>query len=174
MTLASSSAASSHIDRALDSLETRQRAALLLHDVHGMSAARLAVVFSLTEEAAGALLFRSRMEFRDAFAARTAHARGGACRQAEQAVAGTVGLGFSSGELERLRSHAAYCRPCRKAMQGWATGAFGLALALEAGAAAEGSCGASRVRRGVGRRRRAGRRRRELDRSGPCDPSDGR
>ena len=71
------------------------------------------------------------MEFRDAFAARAAHARGGACRQAEQAVAGTVGLGFSSGELERLRSHAAYCRPCRKAMQGWPAGAFGLALALE-------------------------------------------
>ena len=36
-----------------------------------------------------------------------------------------------SGELERLRSHAAYCKPCRKAMQGWRPGAFGLALALE-------------------------------------------
>jgi DNA-directed RNA polymerase specialized sigma24 family protein len=131
LTLASSNAASSHIDLALDSLETRQRAALLLHDVQGMSAARLAVVFSLTAEAAGALLFRSRTEFRDAFAARAAHARGGACRQAEEAVAGTVGLGFSPGELERLRSHAAYCRPCRRAMKGWPAGAFGLALALE-------------------------------------------
>ena len=116
---------------ALESLELRQRAALLLHDVQGLSAARLAVVFGVTAEAAAALLFRSRVTFRGAFHALSAHAKDRTCRQAEQAVAGTVGVGLSSGELERLRSHATYCRPCRKAMGRWTPGAFGLALALE-------------------------------------------
>ena len=109
----------------------RQRAALLLHDVQGLGAARLAVVFGVTAEAAAALLFRRRVTFRGAFHARSAHAKDETCRQAEQAIAGTVGLGLSAGELERLRSHATYCRPCRKAMQRWRPGAFGLALALE-------------------------------------------
>ena len=118
-------------EASLDDLEVRQRAALLLHDVQGLGAAQLAVVFSTSAEAAAALLFRARVEFRGAFHARSAHVRAGACRQAEQTVAGTVGLGLSSGELERLRSHAAYCKPCRKAMQGWRPGAFGLALMLD-------------------------------------------
>ena len=85
----------------------------------------------MTAEAAAALLYRSRVTFRGAFHTRSAHAKDETCRQAEQAVAGTVGLGLSSGELERLRSHATYCRPCRKAMRRWRPGAFGLALALE-------------------------------------------
>ena len=117
-------------EASLDTLELQQRAALLLHDVQGLGAAQLAVVFATSEEAAAALLFRARVEFRGAFHARSAHVRGGACRQAEQTVAGTVGLGLSPGELERLRSHAAYCKPCRKAMQGWRPGAFGLTLVL--------------------------------------------
>jgi DNA-directed RNA polymerase specialized sigma24 family protein len=119
----------SRVAAALESLELRQRAALLLHDVQGLSAARLAVVFGVTAEAAAALLFRSRVTFRGAFHVR--HVKDEKCRQAEQAVAGTVGLGLSSGELDRLRSHATYCRPCRKAIGRWRPGAFGLALALE-------------------------------------------
>jgi DNA-directed RNA polymerase specialized sigma24 family protein len=121
----------SRVAAGLDSLDLPQRAALLLHDVQGLSAARLAVVFGVTAEAAAALLFRSRVTFRAAFHALSAHAEDETCRQAEQAVAGTVGLGLSSGELERLRSHATYCRPCRTAMRRWRPGAFGLALALE-------------------------------------------
>jgi RNA polymerase sigma-70 factor (ECF subfamily) len=98
-------------ETSLDALDLQQRAALLLHDVQGLSAAQLAVVFSTSAEAAAALLFRARVEFRGAFHVRSAHVRGGTCRQAEQTVAGTVGLGLPSGELERLRGHAAYCKP---------------------------------------------------------------
>ena len=65
----------SRVAAALESLELRQRAALLLHDVQGLSAARLAVVFGVTAEAAAALLFRSRVTFRGAFHARSAHAK---------------------------------------------------------------------------------------------------
>ncbi len=51
---------------ALECLEPRQRAALLLHDLAGLDAARAAVVLGVGEEAAAALLFKAREEFRAA------------------------------------------------------------------------------------------------------------
>ncbi len=116
---------------ALDSLDVRRRAALLLHDLHGLRLAEAAAVFAVTEEAAGALLFRAREEFRVALAARSTGLVGGACRQAEQAAAGAVGQGLGDDELQRLRRHAAYCRPCRAVMKSWAGGSVGLAVLLE-------------------------------------------
>jgi DNA-directed RNA polymerase specialized sigma24 family protein len=122
--------AGSRFEAALASLDLRQRAALLLHDVHGLSATGLAVVFAVTADAAAALLFRAREEFRTALDERPASPARSKCRQAEEAAAGAVGIGLTGEELERLRRHAAYCRPCRKAMQGWRAGAFGLAVVL--------------------------------------------
>ena len=100
--------------------------------MHGLSAAGIATVFAITEEAAGALLFRAREEFRAAFGARSARPEGRGCRQAEQAVAGAVGLGLAGDQLQRLRLHAAYCRPCRRAMRAWGAAPVGLAAVLEA------------------------------------------
>jgi DNA-directed RNA polymerase specialized sigma24 family protein len=125
------SEASRPFEAALESLDLRRRAALLLHDVHGLGAAGIAAVFAITEEAAGALLFRAREEFRAAFDARSAHPEGRGCRQAEQAVAGAVGLGLAGDQLQRLRLHAAYCRPCRRAMRTWGVAPAGLAAVLE-------------------------------------------
>ena len=114
---------------ALESLESRPRAALLLHDLAGLDAARAAVVLGLSEDAAAALLFKAREEFRTALRERGGYGAGPGCRQAEEALAGAVGRGMSEDESSRLRRHAAYCRPCRKVMKGWAAGA-GLALVL--------------------------------------------
>jgi len=118
-------------EAALESLDLRRRAALLLHDVHGLGAAGIAAVFAITEESAGALLFRAREEFRAAFDAGSARLEGRGCRQAEQAVAGAVGLGLAGDQLQRLRLHAAYCRPCRRAMRRWGAAPVGLAAVLE-------------------------------------------
>ncbi len=119
---------------ALGSLDLRRRAALLLHDLHGLSVAQAAAVFAVTEEAAAALLFRAREEFRVALAARSAGLVGGACRQAEQAAAGAVGQGLDDDQVQRLRRHAAYCRPCRAVMKDWGGGLVGLAVLLEGAA----------------------------------------
>jgi DNA-directed RNA polymerase specialized sigma24 family protein len=118
-------------EAALESLDLRRRAALLLHDVHGLDAAGIAAVFAITEEAAGAELFRAREEFRAAFDAGSARPEGRGCRQAEQAVAGAVGMGIAGDQLQRLRLHAAYCRPCRRAMRTWGAAPVGLAAVLE-------------------------------------------
>ncbi len=116
---------------ALDSVDVRRRAALLLHDLHGLSVAEAAAVFAVTEDAAGALLFRAREEFRVALTAGSAGLAGRACRQAEQAAAGAVGQGLGDGELQRLRRHAAYCKPCRAVMKSWTGAPVGLAVLLE-------------------------------------------
>ncbi len=124
---------SRRFEAALAELDLRRRAALLLHDLHGLGAAGIAAVFAINEEAAGALLFRAREEFREAFVAQSARpeGEGRGCRQAEQAVAGAVGLGLAGDQLQRLRLHAAYCRPCRRAMRAWGAAPAGLAAVLE-------------------------------------------
>jgi DNA-directed RNA polymerase specialized sigma24 family protein len=120
---------------ALWALEARRREALVLHDVAGLDVARSAAVLGIAEDAAGALLFRAREEFR---AGLHAGAADETCRQAEEATAGAVGRSLDEEELTRLRHHAAYCRPCRGTMKVWAgaTGgasvAGGLALVLAA------------------------------------------
>ena len=118
-------------EAALDALDLRRRAVLLLHDVHGLSVAETAAVFAIGAEAAGTLLFRAREQFRQAFDARTTDLSGGSCRLAERAVAGAVGLGLGEEEVRRLRRHAGYCRPCRGVMKTWGEGPAGLAVFLE-------------------------------------------
>ncbi len=116
---------------ALESLEPRRRAALLLHDVQGLHVAQLAAVLGLTGEAAGAFLYRAREEFRRSFAAGSPALSGGPCRQAEQAMVGAVGLGLDEDDLVRLRLHAAYCGPCRNALRALGTAPAGLAAFLK-------------------------------------------
>jgi RNA polymerase sigma-70 factor, ECF subfamily len=118
--------------QALETLPIRFQAALLMHDVTGLRAGELAVVFGVTEEAAGALLFRAREEFRRSFEKLSATRSTTGCRLAEQAAAGAVGRSLSADEVRRLDEHAAYCRPCRRTMKGWGGRAMGLALFLEA------------------------------------------
>jgi len=120
-------------EAALEALPIRRRAVLLLHDVCGLSLAQMAAVFAVSEEAAGALLFRAREGFRQAFDEHSAVSRVGTCRQAEQAAAGAVGLGLGDDALRRLHRHAAYCKPCRAAMKTWGDGPVGLAVLLEPG-----------------------------------------
>jgi DNA-directed RNA polymerase specialized sigma24 family protein len=115
---------------ALESLDMRRRAALLLHDVHGLDIVQTAAVFSVTAEAAGAQLFRARETFQQALAARSTDLPGGRCRQAEQAAAGAVGQGLGDDELRRLRRHTAYCGTCRTAMKGWGGAPIGLAVLI--------------------------------------------
>ena len=117
--------ASRRFGAALEALPLRRRAALLLHDMGGLNLAQMAAVFAVSEEAAGALLFRAREEFRQAFDERSADGAG-TCRQAEQAAAAAVGLGLGDDALRRLHRHAAYCRPCRAAMKTWGAGPVGL------------------------------------------------
>jgi RNA polymerase sigma-70 factor (ECF subfamily) len=120
-------------EAALETLDLRQGAALLLHDVQGMDAARTAAVLGLGEDAAAALLFRARERFRSTLHAQRSQAGGASCRQAEEAVAGAVGLRLTADELSRLRRHAVYCRPCRGVMKSWGPGApAGLAAVLVA------------------------------------------
>ena len=90
----------------------------------------MAAVFSVTEEAAGAQLFRARETFQQALAARSTDLPGGTCRQAEQAAAGAVGQGLGDDELRRLRRHTAYCRTCRAVMKSWGGAPIGLAVLL--------------------------------------------
>ena len=117
--------------QALETLDVRQHAALLLHDLQELRPAQMAVVFGVTEEAARALLFRAREGFRRAFDELSAGRRGAPCRLAERAAAGAVGRGLSDDETRRLKEHAAYCRHCRRTMQPWGAAAIGLALFLE-------------------------------------------
>ena len=116
---------------ALDSMDVRRRAALLLHDVHGLDIVQTAAVFSASTEAAGAQLFRARETFQQALAARSTDLPGGTCRQAEQAAAGAVGQGLGDDELRRLRRHTAYCRTCRAVMKGWGGAPIGLAVLIK-------------------------------------------
>ena len=116
---------------ALDSMDMRRRAALLLHDVHGLDIVQTAAVFSVTTEAAGAQLFRARETFQQALAAGSTDLPGGTCRQAEHAAAGAVGQGLGDDELRRLRRHTAYCRTCRAVMKGWGGAAIGLAVLIK-------------------------------------------
>ena len=123
-------AARQRFETALDALEPRQRAALLLHDLQGMDVARSAAVLRLGTEAAGALLFRAREEFREALHGPPGYGDGRKCRQAEEALAGAVGLGLDDDGLARLQRHAGYCRPCRKVMKTWTAAGVGLAAVL--------------------------------------------
>ena len=116
----------------LETLPFRFQAALLIHDVAGLRPGELAAVFGVTEEAAAALLFRAREEFRRAFEELSAARSTTRCRLAEQAAAGAVGRSLSADEVRRLDEHATYCRPCRRTMKEWGGRAIGLALFLEA------------------------------------------
>jgi DNA-directed RNA polymerase specialized sigma24 family protein len=117
--------------QALDTLQFRHHAVLLLHDMEGLRAAGLAIVFGMTVDAAGALLFRAGEEFRRAFDELSSHRRAAACRLAELTAAGAVGRILSDDETRRLHEHAAYCRQCRRTMKGWGGRDLGLALFLE-------------------------------------------
>ena len=63
-------------------------------------------------------------------AARPGYMSDRTCRQAEEALAGAVGLGLDDDGLARLRRHAGYCRPCRKVMRTWTAAGVGLAAVL--------------------------------------------
>lgn len=112
---------------ALASLDLQRRAALLLHDLTGLSATRIALVFGMPGQSAATLLFRAREEFKAAFESGSPRAGRGRCRQADQALAMAVGTGMADDELRRLRDHAAYCGPCRRALRSWGSAPVGLA-----------------------------------------------
>jgi len=113
---------------ALASLDLQRRAALLLHDLAELPAARVALVFGMTEQAAATLLFRAREEFNTAFESGSPRAGWGRCRQADQALAMAVGTGMADDESRRLQDHAAYCKPCRRALRSWGSVPVGLAV----------------------------------------------
>jgi DNA-directed RNA polymerase specialized sigma24 family protein len=115
---------------ALEGVEPRRRAALLLHDLTGLDDVRRAAVLGLSEAAAAALLFRAREDFRDALRLREPVGAAAACTQAEDAAAGAVGIGLGADGLSRLQRHAEYCAPCRGVMREWTGAAVGLASAL--------------------------------------------
>lgn len=118
--------------QALESVEFRYQAALLLHDVHVLRLDQMATVFGVTEDAAGVLLFRAREAFRRAFEELSSDQSTATCRLAEQAAVGAVGRTLTHVEVRRLGEHAAFCRPCRRTMKGWGGDAIGLSLFLEA------------------------------------------
>lgn len=119
--------------QALESLPFRSQAALLLHDIDGLRSAELAIVFGVTADAADALLFRAREEFRRAFEGLSTDRRAAQCRLAELTAAGAVGRTLPDEEVRRLDEHAGYCRQCRRTMKDWGGNAVGLALFLEEG-----------------------------------------
>ncbi len=117
--------------QALDGLNMRQRAALVLTDVYGLRHDELAVVFGVSRDAVRSLLFRAREDFGRAFDELSATHGIPACRLAEQAAAASVGRAFDPDEERKLRQHAAYCRVCRPVVKSWPAGVAGLALFLK-------------------------------------------
>ncbi|HEY5387633.1 MAG TPA: sigma factor-like helix-turn-helix DNA-binding protein [Thermoleophilia bacterium] len=116
------------VGQTLETLPSDAQAVLLLHDLNGLGPPDLAIVFGLTTDAAGALLFRAREAFRRAFDELSSGGRASQCRLAEQTAAGAVGRGLSNDEARRLHEHAGYCRNCRQTMKGWGGSAISLAL----------------------------------------------
>ena len=119
-----------NFEQALASVSGRHYLALLLKDIHGLRLDEIAAVLGLSGEAAKALLFRAREEFRRAFEEQSQGGRDQGCRLADQAAAGSVGRGMAADELRKLREHAEYCRRCRRTMRSWGNGVAGLALFL--------------------------------------------
>jgi DNA-directed RNA polymerase specialized sigma24 family protein len=116
---------------ALETLQFRYQAVLLLHDISGLRTAELAIVFGVTADAAGALLFRAREEFRRAFDELSSDRRTAKCRLAELTASGAVGRSLPDDEVRRLDQHVGYCRQCRQTTKGWGSRALGLALLLD-------------------------------------------
>ena len=119
------------LEQALEMLPFRYQAVLRLHDFNGLRPLETAIVFRMTEDAAGALLFRAREAFRRAFEELSRDRRGTSCRLAEQAAASAVGRSLPDDDVRRLQEHAGYCRHCRRTLKGWGGGAISLALFLE-------------------------------------------
>lgn len=118
-------------EQALQTLNDRQYAALLLNDVHGLRQDATATVFGLSADAAAALLFRASEEFRRAFDELTSGRSDSTCPLAETAAASAVGRRtLPDDETRKLREHAEYCGHCRATMAAWGAGAIGLTLFL--------------------------------------------
>jgi DNA-directed RNA polymerase specialized sigma24 family protein len=120
------------IAEAFATLGFEYRAVLLLHDVHGLTAAESAMAFGVAGDAAAALLFRAREAFREAFEGLSIDQPAGACRLAELAAVGAVGRGLPLHERLRLEEHAGYCRHCRRVLARWRAQPVGLALFIAA------------------------------------------
>jgi DNA-directed RNA polymerase specialized sigma24 family protein len=116
--------------QALQTLDDRHYAVLLLHDLQGLRPEEIATVLGAAAGAGTTLLFQAREAFLRSFNRSAADSGKASCRLAEQVAAGTVGRSLASDELRRLRDHAGYCRPCRKMMRSWGAGPIGLALFL--------------------------------------------
>jgi DNA-directed RNA polymerase specialized sigma24 family protein len=116
-------------EQTLQTLDDRQRAALLLNDVLGLSRDETSAVLGLSVEATAALLFRASERFRYVFEELLAGRADGTCRLAETAAASAVGRhSLPADETRKLREHAEYCRQCSTTMATWAAPTIGLSL----------------------------------------------
>lgn len=107
------------VEAALRALPVRQRIALLLRDVRGLSVSETAVALGVTRGSAGVLLSRARAGFRRVYLAGSqAVAVDAGCRYAAEAL-GDDG----AGDLSRRRAvfeHAETCPSCRRTIDSWA------------------------------------------------------
>ena len=123
----------------LAQLSTKQQAALLLKDVHGLPHSDIAATLGISRGSSEVLLFRARRSFRHAFTSMTADvSREPVCRFAEQAAVYSVGGRLTEARRRRVLEHARTCPDCRKTVERWSvTRAGGLGLALPLVAAPE-------------------------------------
>ena len=121
----------------LAQLPSRQQAALLLKDVHGLRHGDIATILGISRGSSGVLLFRARRSFRSVFTAMTAEVqRDASCRFAEQVAAHSVGGRLTEARSRRVLEHAATCPDCRRTVERWSgVRAVGLGLALPLSAA---------------------------------------
>jgi len=119
------------IELALQRLDERQRAALVLKDLHGLRHDEIAGVLGISGGAAATLLFRARRAFAQAFVRGPAGDRAArGCPIARRAAALFVDREASPREKRLLVEHARTCPECRRALRLAQTQAHGLGLFL--------------------------------------------
>ena len=121
------------LEQTLAGLSVRQRAVVLLKDVHGLSHGEIAGILGISRGATETLLFRARHAFRRGYTALVEGEPRHACTVARQAVVDSVGRGgLSAAERRRVAAHAKDCPDCHATVAAWGLGAVGLGALLHA------------------------------------------
>ncbi len=101
---------------ALHGLPERERTALFLHDLRGLSCAEIAHELGLTEGTASRLLVRGRDNLRQQLSTRMS------CERAQELRGSAAGANLTPGEVRAAKAHLLNCPRCETAP----AGAFGL------------------------------------------------
>jgi RNA polymerase sigma-70 factor (ECF subfamily) len=120
------------IDQTLARMGVRQRAALLLRDVHGLHHGEIGAALDISEGAAQVLVFRARDTFRARFGelAEPADAAGAGCGYSREMASLLVGARISRARRRELLAPAEQCGECRRTLDRSKTAVGGLGAFL--------------------------------------------